>query len=92
MKPEPAQSDKARKLAERQAAAMNPTTLYNIDPQVWEKAAKHYRARPDHGPTFRVLEGNKTGWVARFASSGEAERVILAAGFRFVPEEKGFRV
>jgi hypothetical protein len=76
---------------------MGPTTLYNTDPQVWEKAAKYYRARPGGGPTFKVLEGNvwgvpKTGWVARFASSEEAERVISAAGFRFVPEEKGFRV
>ena len=76
---------------------MDPTALYNTDPKVWKKAAKYYRARPDGGPTFRVLEGNvwsvpKTGWVARFASSEEAERVILAAGFRFVPEEKGFRV
>ena len=97
MKPDQAQSDKPRKLAERQAAAMDPTSLYNTDPQVWEKAAKYYRARPGGGPTFRVLEGNvwgvpKTGWVARFASSEEAERVILAAGFKFVPEEKGFRV
>ncbi len=43
-----------------------------------------------------MLEGNvwgipKTAWVARFQSTEEAERVTLAAGFRFVPEEKGFR-
>jgi len=45
---------------------------------------------------MRVLGGNvwgvpKTGWVARFESTEEAERVILAAGFKFIPEEKGFR-
>lgn len=96
VKPEQTQSDRERKLAERQAAAMDKTRLYNTDPAVWENAARHYRARPDGGPTFRVLEGNvwgipKTGWVARFNSTEEAERVILAAGFRFVPEEKGFR-
>jgi hypothetical protein len=33
----------------------------------------------------------KTGWVARFKSTEEAERVMLAAGFKFVAEEKGFR-
>jgi hypothetical protein len=76
---------------------MNPTALYNNNLKVWENAAKHYRSRPDGGPTFRVLEGNvwgipKTGWVARFASSEKAERIVLAAGFRFVPEEKWFRV
>jgi hypothetical protein len=97
MKPEPVQSNRERKLAGRQATAMNPTALYNNDVKVWENAAKYYRSRPDGGPTFRVFEGNvwgvpKTGWVARFASSEEAERVVLAAGFRFVPEEKGFRV
>jgi hypothetical protein len=97
MNPEQPQWAKERKLAERQAAAMNPTALYNNDLKVWERAVQFYRARPDGGPTFRVLEGNvwgvpKTGWVARFASSEEAERVILAAGFKFVPEEKGFRV
>jgi hypothetical protein len=96
MNPQPPQSDRERKLAERQAAAMDQSALYNTDPAVWEKAAKYYRARPDGGPTFRVLEGNvwgvpKTGWVARFKSTEEAERVITAAGFRFIPEEKGFR-
>ena len=54
MKPEQPQSNKERKLAERQAAAMNPTALYNTDPQVWEKAAKYYRAHSDGGPTFRA--------------------------------------
>jgi hypothetical protein len=29
-----------------------------------------------------------TGWVARFESTEEAERVLMAAGFRFIPEEK----
>ena len=76
---------------------MNPTGLCNIDRTIWEAAARRYRARPDGGPTIRVLEGNvwgvpKTGWVARFESTEEAERVLLAAGFRFIPEEKGFRV
>ena len=96
MKPEQTQSDRSRKLAERHEAAMNKTALYNTDPKVWENAARRYRARADGGPTFRVLEGNvwgvpKIGWIARFASSEEAERVLLAAGFRFIPEEKGFR-
>ncbi len=96
MDPEQKQSDRDRKLAERQAAATNKAARYNTDPKVWENAARRYRARPDGGPTLRVLEGNvwgipKTGWVARFASTEEAERVLLAAGFRFVPEEKGFR-
>jgi hypothetical protein len=84
VKPEQKLSDSDQRLAARREAAVNPTVLYNTYPQVWEKAAKYYRARPDGGPTFRVLEGNvwgvpKTGWVARFASSEEAERVILAA-------------
>ena len=96
VKPEQTQSDRERKLAARQAAAMTPTTLYNTDLRVRENAAKYYRARPDGGPTFRVLEGNvwgvpKTGWVARFASGEAAERVILAACFKFIPDEKGFR-
>jgi hypothetical protein len=43
-----------------------------------------------------VLEGNL--WsipgnfvTARFESTEEGERVLLAAGFNFIPEEKGFR-
>ena len=96
MKLEQTQADRDRKLAERQAAAKNRTVLYNTGPTVWENAAKLYRARSDGGPMLRVLEGNvwgvpKTGWVARFASTEDAERVLLAAGFRFIPEEKGFR-
>ena len=72
------------------------TAVYNTDPRVWEQAARCCRARPDGGPTIRALEGNvlgipRLGWVARFASTEEAERVLLAAGFRFIPEEKGFR-
>jgi hypothetical protein len=39
MKPEQSQLERERKLAERQAAAMNPTALYNTDLKVWEKAA-----------------------------------------------------
>jgi hypothetical protein len=30
----------------------------------------------------------KLGWVARFESTEEAERVLLTAGFRFMPEER----
>jgi hypothetical protein len=42
------------------------------------------RARPDGGPTIRALEGNvwgipKLGWIARFASTEEAEHVLLAS-------------
>ncbi len=33
----------------------------------------------------------KLGWVVRFESTEEAERVLLAGEFRFMPEEKGFR-
>jgi hypothetical protein len=75
---------------------VNRTAVYNTDPSIWEEAARGYRARPDGGPTIRALEGNvwgilKLGWVARFESTEEAERVLVAAGFRYVPEEKGFR-
>ncbi len=75
---------------------MDETALYNTDSKVWEDAARSYRARPDSGPTIRVLEGNvwgiaKLGWVARFESTEKAERVLVAAGFRFIPEERGFR-
>lgn len=44
---------------------MNKTALYNTDPKVWEDAAKRYRARPDGGPTLRVLEGNVWGSLGR---------------------------
>jgi hypothetical protein len=72
------------------------TTLFNTDLTVWEDAARHYRARPDGGPTFHVLEGYVWGIprissAARFQSTEAAERVLLAAGFKFTPEEKGFR-
>jgi hypothetical protein len=75
---------------------MDKTALNNTDVGIWEKAAKLYRERPDGGPIIRSLEGNvwgipKLGWVARFESTEEAERVLLAAGFRFVPEAKGFK-
>ncbi len=96
MTPEQKQPNNDQRLAARREAAMNPTALYNTDQTIWENTARSYRARPDGGPTMRVLEGNvwgvpKTGWVARFESTEEAERVILAAGFKFIPEEKGFR-
>ena len=97
MNPHPFDFDTDEKLAERHAAAMNKTAVYNTDPSVWEEAARDYRARPDGGPTIRALEGNvwgipKLGWVARFESTEEAERALLSAGFRFIPEEKGFGV
>jgi hypothetical protein len=96
MNPDPFAFDTDPKLAERHLAAMNKTALYNTDLHLWEEAARCYRARPDGGPTLRALEGNvwgipKLGWVARFKSTDEAERVLLAAGFKFIPEEKGFR-
>ena len=75
---------------------MSDTRLYNTDPTFCQNTAKAYRERPDGGPTLRVLEGNL--WsipghfvTARFESTEEGERVLLAAGFRFIPEEKGFR-
>jgi hypothetical protein len=96
MNPHPFDFDTDEKLAARHAAAMNKTAVYNTDPTIWEEAARGYRARPDGGPTIRALNGNvwgipKLGWVARFESDEEAERVLMAAGFRFIPEEKGFR-
>jgi len=47
-------------------------------------------------PLKMELEGNvwgipRIGWVTRFESSEEAGKVLLAAGFRFIPAEKGFR-
>ncbi len=96
MKPHPFDLDTDQGLAERHAAAMNRTAVYSTDPSIWEEAARGYRARQDGGPTIRALEGNvwgvpKLGWVARFESTEEAERLLVAAGFRFIPEEKGFR-
>ena len=62
----------------------------------WQDQAKAYRERPDGGPTLRVLEGNL--WSipghfvrARFESTEEGERVLRAAGFKFITEERGFR-
>jgi hypothetical protein len=96
MNPDPFAFDTDQKLAERHPAAMNKTALYKTDLHLWEAAARCYRARRDGGPTIRALEGNvwgipKLGWIARFASMDDAERVLLAAGFKFIPEEKGFR-
>jgi hypothetical protein len=72
-------------------------SLYNTDQTFWMAKATEYRQRADGGPTLRILEGNLWGIPgnfhasARFESTEEGERVLLAAGFRFVPEEKGFR-
>ncbi len=75
---------------------MSDTRLYNTDVTFWQNTVKAYRERPDGGPTLRVLEGNL--WsipgnfvTARFESTEEGERVLLAAGFKFIPEEIGFR-
>lgn len=72
--------------------------LFNTGQSHWEAAAKAYRQRPDGGPTIRVLEGlvwgvpsYGSGDLARFETTEEAERVLLAAGFKFVETEKGFR-
>lgn len=96
MNEEQTQTEREQTSVARRAAATDKTALYNTDPRIREDALRRYRARPDGGPTLRALEGNvwgipKTGWVARFASTEEAERVLLAAGFRFIPEEKGFK-
>ncbi len=96
MNPRPFHFDTDEKLAERHQAALNTAARYNIDPQLWASAARVYRSQPDGGPTIRALEGNvwgipKLGWVARFESTEKAERVLVAAGFRFIPEERGFR-
>lgn len=75
---------------------MSDTKLYNNDLTFWQNTAKAYRERADGGPTLRILESNL--WsipghfvTAKFESTEEGERVLLAAGFRFIPEEKGFR-
>jgi hypothetical protein len=75
---------------------MSDTGLYNTDVTFWQNTAKAYRERPDGGPTLRVLEGSL--WsipgnfvTARFESTEEGEKVLLVAGFKFKPEEKGFR-
>jgi hypothetical protein len=70
---------------------------YNTDPQLWNDAAKRFRALMDGGPTFRVLEGHAwgipggTGGIAQFETSEQASRVLREAGFRFIEAEKGFR-
>ncbi len=74
-------------------AALNTAALYNTHPQLWASAARVYRSQPDVGPTIRALEGEvwgvpKLGWVARFESTEQAEQVLLAAGFRFIPERE----
>lgn len=96
MNPHPFDLDTDEKLAGRHQAALNTAALYNADPQLWVSAARVYRSQPEGGPTIRALEGNvwgvpKLGWVARFESTEQAEQVLLAAGFRFIPEERGFR-
>jgi hypothetical protein len=83
---------------ERRIAEWTPndlTTLFNTDLAVWEDAWRHYSARPDGGPIFRVLEGHVWGIprisdAARFKTSAEAERTLLAAGFKLFPELNGF--
>ena len=74
----------------------NQIGLFNYDQPLWEAAAKSFRQRPDGGPTIRVLEGHvwgvpRGGHLAQFETSEEAERVFLAAGFKFIEVEKGFR-
>ena len=75
---------------------MSGTRLYNTDLTFWQNTAKAYRERPDGGRTIRVLEGKL--WnipgnfvTARFESTEEGEGVLLAAGFKFIPAERGFR-
>jgi hypothetical protein len=67
------------------------TTLFNTDLAIWEDAWRHYSKRMDGGPMFRVLEGYvwgipRIGSAARFETDEEAERVLLAAGFKFFPD------
>jgi hypothetical protein len=75
---------------------MSDTRLYNTHLTFWQNTAKTYRERPDGGPTLRILEGNL--WsipghfvTARFESTEEGETALLAAGFKFIPTERGFR-
>jgi len=74
--------------------------LFNTEQSFWKKKAKKYRSMISGGPTLRVLEGDlfaifdrhpRTYRLARFETTEEAERVLLAAGFKFVEVKEGFR-
>jgi hypothetical protein len=78
----------------RHRASMDPTKLYNTELSFWQAARKGYLTWPDGGPELLVLNAEvyaipRESWIARFASSQEAERVLLAAGFR--PSGRLFR-
>jgi hypothetical protein len=75
---------------------MNTQRPFNPDLLLWKSRAEEYRKEGDNAPTVRVLEGMvwaipRGGTVAQFESTEEAEKVLLAAGFKFIPEYKGFR-
>lgn len=75
---------------------MSDTKLYNNDLTFWQNTARAYHERPDGRPTLRILESNLRSIpghfiTARFESTEEGEKVLLAAGFKFVPAERGFR-
>ena len=69
---------------------------YNTDQSLWDNWAKQFRQQTDGGPVLKVLEGHvwgvpRLGNVARFETDEEAEKVLLAAGFKYVEASKGFR-
>jgi len=75
---------------------MRDTKLYNNDLTFWQNTAKAYRERPDGGPTLRVLQGNLWSIPGHFVTANlnlrrKAKGVLLAAGFKFIPAERGFR-
>jgi len=74
----------------RHLASMDKTKLYNTEPEFWERARKGYLTWPGGGPELLVLNAEvyaipRESWIARFPSSEEAERTLLAAGFRPSP-------
>jgi hypothetical protein len=80
----------------RHRASMDPTKLYNTELSLWQAAHKGYRTWPLGGPELLVLNGSvhgipREGWIARFQSNEEAERVLLAAGFRRTERPFRFR-
>ena len=75
MNPHPFDFDTDEKLAERHAADMNKTAVYNTDPSIWEEAAKRVpcaaRRRADDQGAIRFLH-SKIEQVA--------QRVVLPGG------------
>lgn len=74
----------------RHLASMDPNRLYNTDLEFWKRAREGYLTWRGGGPELLVLNAEvaaipSEGWIARFPSCEEAERTLLAAGFRPSP-------